>query len=404
MVSHEHFPTEVKPMLDAYIVSACRTPIGRLGGVLKDLTASDLGATVVRAAYQRGQIPPDQVDEVLMGNVIQAGQGQNPARQAAMKAGLPSAVPATTVNMVCGSGLKAVVQAAQAICLGDAGCLIAGGMSQAPFVLPRNAANNKMGHLTLLDLVLHEGLTDAFDGRLMGELCERLGERYGISREEQDAFAAKSQHRYVVAAQADRFADEIMPVTVPVKGGSQIVAQDEHPRPDTTLAGLSRLKPAFAPQGTITAGNASGVNDGAAAIAIASGARVEQWGLHPLARIVSWASHGTAPELFGIAPAGAVQRALAKAGLTLNDIGLIEANEAFAVQMLALSQEVGWDLEKVNVNGGAIALGHPIGASGARILVTLLHEMQRQRSRYGLATLCCGGGMGIAMIVESVAA
>jgi len=391
-------------MNEAYIVSACRTPIGKFGGVLKDLTASDLGAVVVHEACRRATLPLEIIDEVLIGNVIQAGQGQNPARQATLKAGLPNTVPATTTNMVCGSGLQTVTLAAQAIRLGEAECLIAGGMesmSQAPYALPRHTTNERPGDVTLTDLVLYEGVTDAFSGRLMGEICERLGERYEVTREEQDAFAACSQQKCEAAQSEGRFGDEIVPVPITLDGETQMVTRDEHPRAGTTVETLSQLKPAFEAGGSITAGNASGLNDGAAAIAMASSSVVERLGLKPLAKVVSWASSATEPELFGVAPAEAVRRALAKGGLTLADIDLIEANEAFAVQMLALSQEVGWDMEKVNVNGGAIALGHPVGASGTRIVATLLYEMQRRQSRYGLATLCCGGGLGIAMILEA---
>ena len=391
-------------MNEAYIVSACRTPIGKFGGVLKELTASDLGAVVVGEAYRRAALPPEIVDEVLMGNVIQAGQGQNPARQATLKAGLPNTVPATTTNMVCGSGLQTVTLAAQAIRLGEAECLIAGGMesmSQAPYVLPRHTTNERPGDVTLTDLVLYEGVTDAFSGRLMGEICERLGERYEVTREEQDAFAARSQQKCEAAQREGKFGDEIVPVPITLDGKTQMVTRDEHPRAGTTVEILGQLKPAFEAGGSITAGNASGLNDGAAAVAVASARAVERLALKPMAKVVSWASSATEPELFGIAPAEAVRRALAKGGLTLADIDLIEANEAFAVQVLALSQEVGWEMDKVNVNGGAIALGHPVGASGARIIATLAYEMQRRQSRYGLATLCCGGGLGIAMILEA---
>lgn len=391
-------------MNEAYIVSACRTPIGKFGGVLKELTASDLGAVVVGEAYRRAALPPEIVDEVLMGNVIQAGQGQNPARQATLKAGLPNTVPATTTNMVCGSGLKTVTLAAQAIHLGEAECLIAGGMesmSQAPYVLPRHSENKRPGDVTLTDLALYEGVTDAFNGRLMGEICERLGERYEVTREQQDAFAAYSAQKCEAAQREGKFGDEIVPVPITLDGKTQMVTRDEHPRAGTTVEILGQLKPAFEAGGSITAGNASGLNDGAAAVAVASARAVERLALKPMAKVVSWASSATEPELFGIAPAEAVRRALAKGGLTLADIDLIEANEAFAVQVLALSQEVGWEMDKVNVNGGAIALGHPVGASGARIIATLAYEMQRRQSRYGLATLCCGGGLGIAMILEA---
>lgn len=390
-------------MSEAYIVSAARTPIGRFGGALSSLTASELGAVAIGEALKRANLQPQWVDEVFMGNVVQAGQGQNPARQAALKAGVHSAAPCITINMVCGSGLKAVVLAAQAIQLGEAGCIVAGGMesmSRSPYVLPRNRPS--LGNLTLMDLVLQDGLLDAFDGRHMAQMCERLGERYGVTREQQDAYAALSQQRCEAAQRDGKFREEIVPITVKDRNEECVVEADEQPRRGTTTESLAKLRPAFEVSGCITAGNASGINDGAAAVVVASGEVVGRLGLPVLGRIVSWASAGTEPELFGIASAGAVRLALEKAGLALGDIELIEANEAFAVQMLALSQEVGWPMEKVNVNGGAIALGHPIGASGARILITLLFEMRRCGKRYGLATLCCGGGMGIAMVVEAI--
>lgn len=389
-------------MSEAYIISACRTPVGRFGGALGTLSASELGATAIREALSRAGIDGSSVDEVLMGNVLQAGQGQGPARQASVKAGVPVSVPAVTVNMVCGSGLKAVTLAAQAVMLGEADCVAAGGMesmSQTPFALPRTLA--PFGDATLMDLILKDGLCDALDGRHMAIMSERLGERYGISREQQDAFAALSQQKCEAAQAAGKFDDEIVPVSIVTKKESVEVTTDEHPRPGTTLEALSKLRPAFEPTGTITAANASGLNDGAAAVVVASKRRVRELGAPVLARIASWASAATEPEMFGVAPAGAVKLALQKAHLTLDDVGLIEANEAFAVQSLALSQEMGWDMSKVNVNGGAIALGHPIGASGARILTTLLYEMRRRSVRYGLATLCIGGGMGIAVVVES---
>lgn len=386
-------------MSEAYVVSACRTPIGRFGGALSTLSASDLGSAAIREAVSRAGV--DAVDEVIMGNVLQAGQGQGPARQAAIKAGIANSTPCTAVNMVCGSGLKAVTLAAEAVMSGEAECVVAGGMesmSQAPFIMPRNVGS--FGDVTLLDLILRDGLSDAFDGRHMALMCERLGGKYGITREQQDAFAADSQQR-CEAAQADgRFDDEIVPMSIATKREAITFTADEHPRPGTTVESLAKLRPAFEANGTITAGNASGINDGAAALVIVSEKRVGEAGVRPLGRIVSWASAGLDPELFGVAPAAAVRLALQRAALTLDDIGLIEANEAFAVQSLALAREVGWDMARVNVNGGAIALGHPIGASGARILVTLLHEMKRRQVRYGLATLCIGGGMGIAAVVE----
>lgn len=388
-------------MRDVYIVSACRTAIGRFLGSLAGLSAGDLGAVVIREALKRGGVDAGRVDEVLMGNVIQAGQGQNPARQAALKAGLPDTVPATTINMVCGSGLKSVVLAAQAIGCGEAECVVAGGMesmSQAPFVLPRS--HSQFGDLTLSDLILRDGLTDAFDTRHMAIHCERLGEKYGLSRGQQDAFAAQSQQKCEAAIAAGKFAEEIVPMKVQRGKEEVLFDADEHPRAGTTVESLAKLRPAFEPTGTITAGNASGVNDGASALMLASGDMVEELSLNVLGRVVSWASAATEPAMFGIAPAGAVKRALDRVGLDISNIDLVEANEAFAVQSLALGRETGWDAGKVNVNGGAIALGHPIGASGARIVTTLLYEMRRRDSKHGLATLCCGGGMGIAMVVS----
>ncbi|MCS6861919.1 MAG: acetyl-CoA C-acetyltransferase [Abditibacteriales bacterium] len=395
------------------ILSAVRTPIGAFGGYFKNLTAAELGQVAIAEALRRARVSPEEVNEVYMGNVVQAGQGQNPARQAARGAGIPDHVPATTVNMVCGSGLKAVALAAQAVRVGDGDIFVAGGMesmSRAPYLLPSARWGARMGSVMMLDAMLCDGLLDAFTQQHMGDIAERWAERYGITREEQDAFALRSQQQCAAAVAAGLFNAEIVPVEVKGDnerrrqdvGATTLVRFDEHPRPDTTLERLSQLKPAFRPDGTITAGNASGINDGAAALVIASESRALASGLRPMARILSYAAYAMHPHEFGIAPAGAVRRALERAALPLEQIDLIESNEAFAVQTLALTKEVGWDLERVNVNGGAIALGHPIGASGARILTTLLHEMERRCVRYGLATLCVGGGMGIAMVVERV--
>ena len=392
-------------MNEALILSACRTPIGKFGGAFKELTAVELGAVAVREALCRADAPKESVDEVLMGNVIQAGQRQNPARQAALGADLPNTVPCTTINKVCGSGLKTVALAAGAVRLGDGECIIAGGlesMSHAPFVLPRGDADG-LGHATLLDCILHDGLLDAFDGRHMAQMCERVAEKYNVTRNDMDKYAAKSQQLCEAARLEGKFDDEIVPVSVPDRKETRIIETDEHPRPGTTVESLSKLRAVFDANGCITAGNASGINDGAAAIVVASEKAAEQFGTNPMARIVSWGSAATEPEMFSVAPTGAVRNALDKAGLTLGDIDLIESNEAFAAQTLALTKDVGWDIEKVNVNGGAIALGHPIGASGTRILTTLLYELGRRQDRYGLATLCCGGGMGIALIVERLA-
>jgi len=365
------------------------------------LSASDLGAVTTAEAVRRAGLAGESVHEVLMGNVLQAGQGQNPARQAALKAKLGSNVPCTTVNMVCGSGLKSVIMAAQSIKSGDAGCIVAGGMesmSQAPYVLSRS--QKPFGDLTLCDVILRDGLLDAMDGRHMGAMAELLGERFGITREQQDEYAHTSQQRCATALESGCFADETVSVSVTEKKETRSVDRDEHPRPETTLESLAKLRPAFAESGTITAGNSSGINDGAAAVVMVSADQVGSLEAPPLGRIVSWACSAREPEMFGVAPAQAVRTALERAGLALDQIGLIEANEAFAVQTLALGREMGWDAARVNVNGGAIALGHPIGASGARILVSLLHEMKRRGERYGLATLCVGGGMGVAVVVE----
>ncbi len=386
------------------ILSAVRTPIGALGGNFKNLSAAELAQVAIAEALRRAQVSPEQVNEVYMGNVLQAGQGQNPARQAARLAGIPDHVPATTVNMVCGSGLKAVALAAQAVRVGDGDIFVAGGMesmSHAPYLLPSARWGARLGNATMVDAMLRDGLLDAFSHHHMGEIAERWAERYGISREEQDAFALRSQQRCAAAMAAGTFNAEIVPVEVKgSKGETTLVRFDEHPRPDTTMEKLSKLKPAFRPDGTITAGNASGINDGAAALVVASADKARGMGVPPLARVLACASYAMHPHEFGLAPAGAVRRALDRAELRLEQTDLIESNEAFAVQSLALTKEVGWDLERVNVNGGAIALGHPIGASGARVLTTLLYEMERRRARYGLATLCVGGGMGIAMVVE----
>ncbi|HEY8341675.1 MAG TPA: acetyl-CoA C-acetyltransferase [Calditerricola sp.] len=388
---------------DAVIVSAVRTPIGTFNGALSSVSATELGAAVIRAALERAGVAPEQVDEVIMGNVLQAGLGQNPARQAAIKAGLPHDVPAQTVNMVCGSGLKAVHLAAQAIWTGEADVVVAGGMenmSRAPYLLPHARTGYRMGNQTVVDSMIHDGLWCAFNDYHMGITAENLAEEYGITREEQDRFALWSQEKAARAIAAGKFRDEIVPVTVRSrKGEERTVDADEHPRPDTTLEKLAKLPPAFKPDGTVTAGNASGINDGAACLVVTSREKAEERGLTPLAVIRANASAGVDPQVMGIGPVPATRKALAKAGLALEDIDLIEANEAFAAQSLAVAKALGIPNDKLNVNGGAIALGHPIGASGARILVTLIHEMRRREARYGLATLCIGGGQGVATIV-----
>ena len=391
-------------MSDPVILGACRTAVSTFGGAFKDVPATDLGATVVRAALERAGVGPGDVDEVVLGCILQAGLGMNPARQASIRAGLPESVPAHTVNKVCGSGLKAVMLAAQAIRAGDAEVVVAGGfesMSRAPYLLPDARWGQRLGDGRLVDHMIHEGLTDAFHDIHMGITAENLVERYGIGRAEQDAFAAESQRRAADAVREGRFAAEIVPVEVPQKkGGPQLVDADEHPRPGTTAESLAKLKPAFRKDGTVTAGNASGLNDGAAALVVAGAERAKGLGRPPLARIVAYASAAVDPKVMGIGPVPAVRRALAKAGLEASAIDLWELNEAFAAQSLAVLRELELDPGRVNVNGGAIALGHPIGASGARILVTLLHAMIARGARRGLAGLCIGGGQGVAMVVE----
>ncbi len=391
-------------MRQVVIASAARTPIGSFGGALAGLSASDLGAIVIAEVLKRASVSPSDVDEVYLGNILQAGQGQGPARQAAIKAGLPKEVPATTINKLCGSGLKSVTLAAQAIRCGDAEVVVAGGtesMSQAPYLLEKARTGYRMGNGELIDSMIRDGLMDVFNNYHMGITAENLAEKYEISREEQDEFSATSQQRAEKAITEGRFGYEIVPVPVPQKKGEPVlVKQDEFPRFGTTREKLSALKPAFKKDGTVTAGNASGVNDGAAAVLVMSAEKARALGIKPLATIVSYASAGVDPAIMGIGPVPAARKALQKADLNLDAMDLIEANEAFAAQSLAVGRELKWNPEKVNVNGGAIALGHPIGASGARILVTLLYEMARREATYGLATLCIGGGMGIATVVK----
>lgn len=391
-------------MTDAVIVAAARTPIGAFQGALASLRAADLGGVVIRAVLERAGAPPDVVDEVVLGQVLTAGQGQNTARQAAIAGGLPFTVPALTLNKVCGSGLRAVSLAAQTIRAGDAQVVVAGGMesmSQAAHVVQGLRAGQRLGHGTLLDTLIHDGLWDAFENIHMGETAERLARKHGITREEQDALAVESQTRALAAIAEGRFEHEIVPVQVPArKGPPPMVSRDEQPRADTTLEGLARLRPAFAEGGTVTAGNSSTINDGAAAVLVMSDRAARERGLQPLARIVAWANAGVEPGYMGEGPVPATRRCLERAGWRLEDVDLVEANEAFAVQTLVVRRLLGLDPARVNVNGGAIALGHPIGASGCRVLVTLLHEMQRRNARRGLATLCIGGGQGIALAVE----
>ena len=391
-------------MQDVVIVAATRTAIGSFQGSLADIPAPELGALVIKRLLEQTGLDATQVDEVILGQVLTAGSGQNPARQAAIRAGLPYAVPAMTLNKVCGSGLKALHLATQAIRCGDAEVIIAGGMenmSLAPYVLPKARTGLRMGHAQMLDSMILDGLWDAFNDYHMGITAENLVEKYGISREAQDAFAAESQQKAVAAIESGRFDAEITPVLIPQRKGDPIAfVRDEQPRAGTTAESLAKLKPAFKKDGSVTAGNASSLNDGAAAVLLMSAAKAQALGLPVLAKIAGYANAGVDPAIMGIGPVSATRRCLDKAGWSLADLDLIEANEAFAAQALSVGQELGWDADKVNVNGGAIALGHPIGASGCRVLVTLLHEMIRRDVKKGLATLCIGGGQGVALAIE----
>ncbi|MES1948542.1 acyltransferase [Salinisphaera sp. C84B14] len=386
------------------IAAAGRTAIGRFGGTLAGIGATELGAHTIRALLARHDIPVDAVDEVIMGQVLAAGAGQNPARQSSIRAGLGDATPAMTINKVCGSGLKAVMLAAQAVALGDAELIVAGGqenMSSAPHVLPNSRNGKRMGDWELVDTMIRDGLWDAFNGYHMGQTAENVAEKYRVSREEQDEFAARSQQRAEEALKHGRFEDEVLPIEVAQKKGDAIsFARDEGPRAGVTAEGLAGLKPAFTRDGTVTAGNASGLNDGAAAVVVTTREKCDALGLTPLCRIAGYANAGVDPALMGIAPVSATQRCLRRVGWQVADLDLIEANEAFAAQSVAVGRQLEWDSDKVNVNGGAIALGHPIGASGCRVLVTLIHEMMRRDVQKGLATLCIGGGQGVALAVE----
>lgn len=390
-------------MKEAVIVAAVRTPIGSYGGSLKDVPAVDLGVTVVKAALEKIQLSPDMVDELIFGNVLSAGLGQNVARQISVKAGIPISTPSYTINKVCGSGLKTIQLAAQAVLLGDADVVIAGGaenMSQAAYVLQNQRWGSRMGHSKVLDTMLVDGLTDAFEPIHMGITAENVAAKYGISREQQDAFAVASQEKAMAAIKAGKFKDEIVPVSIPQRKGDPLLFDtDEYPRENASLEGMAKLRPAFKKDGTVTAGNASGINDGAAAVVVMSSEKAAELGLPVLATIKSYASAGLEPELMGCGPIYASRKALEKAGLTVADLDLVESNEAFAAQACAVNKDLDLNTDIVNVNGGAIALGHPIGASGARIFVTLLHEMQKRDAKCGLATLCIGGGMGTAVIV-----
>ena len=388
--------------MDIVIASAARTPVGSFNGAFASLSAHALGQVAIEAALSRAGVAAADVDEVILGQILSAGAGQNPARQAAMNSGIPASATAFGINQLCGSGLRAVALAAQQISSGDATIVVAGGqesMTQAPHCANLRAGQ-KMGSLELVDTMLRDGLMDAFHGYHMGNTAENVAQKYQLTRQEQDEFAAGSQRKAGEAMAAGRFKDEIAPVTVKGRKGDVIVSDDEYPKPETTAEVLGKLRAAFSKDGTVTAGNASGINDGAAAVVVMSADEAKRRGIKPLARIVSWATAGVDPSIMGTGPIPASRKALAKAGWTVADLDLIEANEAFAAQACAVNKDLGWDTDKVNVNGGAIALGHPIGASGARVLTTLLYEMQRRDAKKGLVTLCIGGGMGVAMCVQ----
>ena len=391
-------------MREVVIVSAVRTAIGSFGGSLKDVPSSELGAIVIKEAVNRAGIKPELVEEVVMGNVIQAAQGQNVARQAAVKAGLPVEVPAMTINKVCGSGLRCVALAAQMIKAGDCDVVVAGGMenmSAAPYAVPGARWGQRMGDGKIVDTMIKDALWDAFNNYHMGVTAENIAKEWGLTREMQDEFSLNSQLKAEKAIKEGRFVDEIVPVIIPQrKGEPKVFAQDEFPRFGSTIEKMAKLKPAFIKDGTVTAANASGINDGAAAFVVMSAEKAAQLGLKPMAKILSYGSKGLDPSIMGYGPFHATKMALEGAGLTVEDMDLIEANEAFAAQSLAVAKDLNFDMNKVNVNGGAIALGHPVGASGARILVTLLHEMQKRDAKKGLATLCIGGGMGTSLVVE----
>ncbi|MEN6349099.1 MAG: acetyl-CoA C-acetyltransferase [Syntrophomonas sp.] len=392
---------------EVVIVSACRTPVGSFGGTLKDTGSAQLGAIVMAEVLKRAGISGEQVDEVIFGCVLQAGLGQNIARQCMIHAGIPNEVTAFTLNKVCGSGLRTVSLAAQIIKAGDADVIIAGGvenMSAAPYIVPKARYGYRMGNGTMIDEMVFGGLTDIFNGYHMGITAENVNELYGITREEQDAFGLRSQQLATAAQEAGRFKDQIVPVVIKGKKGDTVFDTDEFIKPGTTAEGLAKLKPAFKKDGSVTAGNASGINDAAAAVVVMSADKAAELGIKPMVKIVSYGSGGVDPKIMGVGPVPAVKKALSKVNMTIDDIDLIEANEAFAAQSIAVARDLGWadKMEKVNVNGGAIAIGHPIGSSGARILVDLLYEMKRRGSKTGLATLCIGGGQGTALIVEDL--
>ena len=417
-------------MKEVYVVNCCRTAVGSFGGSLKDTPATDLGAVVVKEALNRSGLKPEQVDELMFGCILTAAQGQNPARQVGVKAGLPYSVPAYTVGMVCGSGMKSVIEGARAILAGDADVIVAGGtenMSAAPYALPAERWGARMGDKKVVDTMIKDGLWDAYNNYHMGTTAENIADVWGITREEMDAFAVSSQNKTEAAQAAGKFVDEIVPVMVKKKKEMVEFKVDEFPKAGVTMESVSKLRGAFpaGPEGVedeivhtfevtqvheadakkhvqrVTAANASGINDGAAAIVLASGEAVEKYGLKPMAKLIGWGQGGVDPKIMGVGPVPASRNAMAKAGVTISDIDLVEANEAFAAQSIAVARELGFDMNKVNVNGGAISIGHPVGASGARIIVTLLHEMQkRPEAKKGLATLCIGGGMGVATIFE----
>ena len=390
-------------MEDVVIVAAGRTAVGKFGGALAKIPAAELGAHVIRNLLVRSGITADMIDEVILGQVLTAGCGQNPARQAAIRGGLPDMVPAFTINKVCGSGLKAMHLAAQAIKCGDARIIIAGGqenMSASPHVLNNSRDGFRMGDAKLVDTMIVDGLWDVYNQYHMGTTAENIAQKFGISRQEQDEFALASQHKAEAAQKAGKFKSEIIPLEIPGKKGALIVDSDEYIKPGTTLESLASLRPAFSKEGTVTAGNASGINDGAAAVILMAASRARELGLKPLARIKAYSSAGVDPALMGMGPVPAAHLCLKKAGWTHQDVDLMEINEAFAAQAIAVNREMGWDTSKINVNGGAIAIGHPIGASGCRILVTLLYEMIRRDAKRGLASLCIGGGMGVALAIE----
>ncbi len=390
-------------MEEVVIVGAARTAIGKFGGTLARISASDLGAHVIGEVLERAGVAPAQVSEVIMGQVLTAGCGQNPARQAAIRAGLPDLIPAMTINKVCGSGLKAAMIGAQSIALGDADVVVAGGqesMSLAPHVLPGSRDGYRMGDGKMVDSMIVDGLWDVYNQYHMGVTAENVAKEYGVSRADQDAFALASQQKTEAAQKAGRFKDEIVPIEIPSRKGTVVFADDEYPRHGATIEALNGLKPAFDKNGSVTAGNASGINDGAAAVVLASATKARELGLKPLATVRAYASAGVDPRYMGMGPVPASKRCLARAGWSPQELDLMEINEAFAAQAIAVNRQIGWDVAKVNVNGGAIALGHPIGASGCRILVTLLHEMAKRGAKKGLASLCIGGGMGVAMAIE----